>query len=178
MVEAVNDDGRYLETHEGELYKGKTVRGWPGPARTRDTTPVWELADGDPPKVRRSHHTTLSPSRDAILIPRLLTAVSRRFTSRLVSRLEFLWRCTGPWVLDHVLYHGQHGCINSTGLHSAGIHNVRGLEVQLGGPSILTFVRSSGSKPTIEVASPFSAAGSRTIGAKLEINSSHEIRES
>ena len=36
MVEAVNDDGRYLETHEGELYKGKTVRGWPGPARTRD----------------------------------------------------------------------------------------------------------------------------------------------
>ena len=35
MVEAVNDDGRYLETHKGELYKGKTVRGWPGPARTR-----------------------------------------------------------------------------------------------------------------------------------------------
>ena len=35
-MEAVNDDGRYLETHKGELYKGKTVRGWPGPARTRD----------------------------------------------------------------------------------------------------------------------------------------------
>ena len=38
-MEAVNDDGRYLETHEGELYKGKTVCGWPGPARTRDISP-------------------------------------------------------------------------------------------------------------------------------------------
>ena len=55
---------------------------------------------------------------------------------------------------------------------------VRGLNVQLGGASILTFVRSSGSKPAIGVAPFFAAARLSAICANLEINSSREIRGS